>query len=78
MPHIIRSIVVAILGEYIVTLGIWILFYGCTMEFVLRTLIWFGAHFFLAILINIMFYMIRLYRFAMMLEKEKQKKEKEE
>ena len=74
MPHLIRSIVVAVLIEYVVTLSIWIAFYGFALEFVFRTLIWFGSHFILAILINVMFYMIRLYRFAMLLEKERQEK----
>ena len=74
MPHIVRSIVVAVLIEYVVTLAIWIAFYGFALEFVFRTLIWFGSHFILAILINVMFYMIRLYRFAMLLEKERQEK----
>ena len=74
MPHIVRSIVVAVLLEYVVTLAIWIAFYGFTLEFVFRTLIWFGSHLILAILINDMFYMIRLYRFAMLLEKERQEK----
>ena len=77
MPHVVRSIVVAILTEYVVTLVIWIAFYGFALEFVFRALIWFGSHFILAILINVMFYMIRLYRFAMLLEKEKQEKLKE-
>lgn len=48
------------LSEYIVTLAIWIYYYGIQIEFVYKTIIWFGAHWVLTILVNIMFYMIRL------------------
>lgn len=71
MPHWIRSFAVAVLSEYLVTLAIWIYYYGIQMEFVYKTVLWFGAHWVLAILVNIMFYMLRLYRFALMLQKEK-------
>ena len=72
MPHLVRSLAVTVLSEYIVTLAIWIYYYGIQIEFVYKTIIWFGAHWVLTILVNIMFYMIRLYRFALMLQKEKE------
>ena len=45
--------------------------YGFHNSFVYKTLVWFASHLLLAVLVNIMFYMIRFYRFVVSLQKEK-------
>lgn len=46
-------------------------YYGFENGFVIKTGLWFVSHIILSILLNVMFYMIRLYRFALRLEKER-------
>ena len=54
--------------------------YGWDNKFVYSTGMWFASHLLLAVLMNVMFYMIRLYRFALKSkeEEEEKKKKKEE
>lgn len=71
MPHVLRSLITGLLLTYIECLIIWVWLYGVDNGFVLRTALWFVSHMILSVLINVMFYMIRLYRFALSLQKEK-------
>ena len=71
MPHVLRSVSVGLLSMYTECLAIWIWMYGFHNSFVYKTLVWFVSHLLLAVLVNIMFYMIRFYRFVVSLQKEK-------
>lgn len=71
MPHIVRSLITGLLLTYAECLLLWVWLYGMDNGFVWKTALWFGSHTILAVLINVMFYMIRLYRFAVSLQKEK-------
>lgn len=69
---------VALLGFYTACLGIWGWMYGWDNKFVYSTGMWFASHLLLAVLMNVMFYMIRLYRFALKSKEEEEKKKKKE
>ena len=71
MPHVLRSVSVGLLSMYTECLAIWIWMYGFHNSFVYKTLVWFASHLLLAVLANVMFYMIRFYRFVVSLQKEK-------
>lgn len=73
-----RCFVTALLGFYAACLGIWVWLYGWDNRFVYSTGLWFASHSLLAVLMNVMFYMIRLYRFAMKSKEEAEKRKKEE
>ena len=73
-----RCFVVALLGFYMACLGIWGWMYGWDNKFVYSTGMWFASHLLLAVLMNVMFYMIRLYRFALKSKEEEEKKKKKE
>ena len=57
---------------YVACLGIWIGMYGWDNKFVYSTGLWFASHLLLAVLLNVLFYMIRLYRFAMQTKEKKE------
>lgn len=50
---------------YFSCLCIWIYYYGWDNKFIYQTGFWFASHSVLAVLMNVMFYMIRLYRYVL-------------
>ena len=70
MPHIVRSLITGLLLTYAECLLIWVWLYGMDNGFVWKTAQWCGSHTILAVLINVMFFKSREYRFPVSLQKE--------
>ena len=66
---------VGLLSIYVLTLSVWIYCYSWDAECVWRLLPYFVIHTVLIVLLNVMFYLIRLYRFALMLQEQKKKEQ---